>query len=187
MNQTHIHLLITHLPIFGSILGGIVLTYGLLTKSNETKVAAYILFVISAVGAGIAYLTGKSAEETIEDLLPGVFESVIKQHGESALISLVALIVLGVAALIGILTIKKLNWSKNLGTITLLISLVSFGLIFYTGYLGGLIRHTEISTGTSSLSKKWWKMKKMTTTKQKNFVSHKMYFYFFHNLKKKWL
>ena len=32
MNQTHIHLLITHLPIFGSILGGFVLAYGLWTK-----------------------------------------------------------------------------------------------------------------------------------------------------------
>lgn len=150
MNQTHIHLLITHLPIFGSILGGTVLAYGLLTKSNETKIASYILFVISAIGAGVAYLTGERAEETIENLLPGVLASVIKQHEESASISLVALIILGVVALTGIFTIKKLNWSKNLGMVTLLISLISFGLIAYTGYLGGRIRHTEISGGTNN-------------------------------------
>uniref|UniRef100_UPI0040490F08 hypothetical protein n=1 Tax=Flavobacterium sp. TaxID=239 RepID=UPI0040490F08 len=58
MNQTHIHLLITHLPIFGSILGGVVLAFGLSSKSDDTKIAAYILFIISSVithksGSGI--------------------------------------------------------------------------------------------------------------------------------------
>ena len=68
MNQTHIHLLITHLPIFGSILGGLVLAHGLWTKSNQTKIAAYNIFIISAIGAGIAYLTGEAAEETVENI-----------------------------------------------------------------------------------------------------------------------
>jgi hypothetical protein len=43
MNQTHIHLLITYLPIFGSILGGLVLAHGIWAKSNQTKMAAYHL------------------------------------------------------------------------------------------------------------------------------------------------
>ncbi|MGE5943670.1 MAG: hypothetical protein ACM31G_04950 [Flavobacteriales bacterium] len=55
MDQTHIHLVITHLPIFGSILGGLVLAYGLWTKSNDTKIAAYGLFIISSISVGIAY------------------------------------------------------------------------------------------------------------------------------------
>ena len=63
MNQTHIHLIITHLPIFGSLLGGIVLVHGLLTKTKQTLIAAYILLIISTLGAGIAYLTGEAAEE----------------------------------------------------------------------------------------------------------------------------
>ena len=150
MNPAHVHLLITHLPIFGSILGGIVLAYGLLTSSNETKIAAYILFIISAIGAGIAYLTGEGAEEIVEDL-PGVVESLIKEHEESALVSLVALIILGVAALIGIITRKRMEWTKNIGVVILLISLISFGLIAYTGYLGGQIRHTEINGGTTNI------------------------------------
>ena len=68
MNQTHLHLLIAHLPIFGSILGGLVLAYGLWTKSNQTKIAAYILLVISSIGAGISYLTGEAAEEAVEKI-----------------------------------------------------------------------------------------------------------------------
>ena len=107
MNQTHIHLLITHLPIFGSILGGLVLLHGIWTKSNQTAIAAYNLFIISAIGAGIAYLTGEAAEETVENI-QGVAKTAIDAHEDFAMVSLVSLIVLGVAALIGIvLTLKK--------------------------------------------------------------------------------
>ena len=79
MNQTHVHLLITHLPIYGSILGFIILAYGLWTKSNQTKIAAYIVFIISSIGAGIAYLTGEAAEETVEDI-QGVAKKMIEEH-----------------------------------------------------------------------------------------------------------
>lgn len=152
MNQTHIHLLITHLPIFGSILGGIVLAYGLWTKSNQTKIAAYILFIISSVGAGVAYLTGEGAEESVEDL-QGVIEATIKQHEDFALFALISLIILGLASLVGLfLTLKKSSLTRTIAFMIFIISLISFGLVARTGYLGGLIRHTEINNiGTNSI------------------------------------
>jgi uncharacterized membrane protein len=146
MNQTHIHLLITHLPIFGSILGGLVLAHGIWTKSNQTKMAAYHVLIISAIGAVIAYLTGEGAEETVEKI-QGVSEKIIDQHGDFAVYALVALCILGVAALLGLFfAFINSALSRTVAMITLIISLVSFGLIAYTGYLGGQIRHTEIST-----------------------------------------
>lgn len=144
MNQTHIHLLITHLPIFGSILGGLVLAHGIGTKSMQNNIAAYYILILSAIGAGIAYLTGEAAEETVEKL-PGVIESSIKQHEEIALYALIALIILGVTALIGcILTYRKSNLANSVAFVVLLFSMISFGLVARTGYLGGQIRHTEI-------------------------------------------
>lgn len=68
MNQTHLHLLINHLPVFGSILGGIVLAYGIFTKTRETITAAYILMIISAASACVAYFTVEAAEDTVEDI-----------------------------------------------------------------------------------------------------------------------
>jgi type IV secretory pathway VirB2 component (pilin) len=111
MTQTHIHLLITHLPIFGSILGAIVLAYGIWTKSNETKVAAYILLLISSIGAGIAYLTGEAAEETVENI-QGVVESTIKSHEEFALFAIISLVILGISSLLGRMSIA-LNFKPN--------------------------------------------------------------------------
>ena len=151
MNQTHLHLLINHLPIFGSILGGIVLTHGLWTKSNQTKIAAYNLLLISSIGAVIAYLTGEAAKESIENI-QGISKNLIEQHEDFSVIALVALIILGIASLIGLLlTIKKSPLTRIIAIVTLFISIISFGLIARTGYIGGQIRHTEINSSTSNL------------------------------------
>ena len=148
MTQTHIHLLITHLPIFGSIMGGLVLAHGLWSKSNQTKIAAYNLLIISSIGAVIEYLTGEGAEETVEKI-QGVSESMIDQHADFAVYALVSLSILGVASLIGLfLSLRKSPLARMVAIITLVISLISFGLIARTGYLGGQIRHTEINSSS---------------------------------------
>ena len=149
MDQTHIHLIITHLPIFGSILGGLVLAYGLWTKSTDTKIAAYGLFIISSIGAGIAYLTGEAAEESVEHL-PSIIESTIERHEDFATYALVSLIILGVTSILGMfLTLRKSPVTRTLAFVIFLISLVSFGLVARTGFLGGQIRHSEIVKGAT--------------------------------------
>lgn len=146
MNQTHLHLLLNHLPIFGSILGGLVLVHGLWTKSNQTKIAAYNILVISSVAAVITYLTGEAAEESVENI-QGVSKDLIDRHADFAVFALVALISLGVASLLGLfLTIKNSPSARTIAFVTLFISLISFGLIARTGYIGGQIRHTEINS-----------------------------------------
>lgn len=149
MDQTHIHLLITHLPIFGSLLGTLVLGYGMWKKSDTTQLASYYLLVISALGAGVAYLTGEGAEERVEDI-QGVSENVIEQHTDFAVYSLIALIIVGVFSLIGIyFKSAKNTFAKPVATVTLFLALISFGLVARTGYLGGQIRHTEIASGSA--------------------------------------
>lgn len=149
MDQTHIHLLITHLPIFGSILGALVLVHGLWTRSNQTQIAAYNIFIISSIGAGISYLTGEGAEESVENI-QGVVESTIKPHEEFALFALISLIILGVISLLGLfVALRNSPLTRTISFLILFISLISFGLVARTGYLGGQIRHTEITNGAT--------------------------------------
>jgi uncharacterized protein YacL len=143
-------LLITHLPISGSILGALVLAHGLWTKSNPTKIAAYNLFILSAIGAGVAYLTGEAAEETVENI-QGVMEARIEEHAEFALFALISLIVLGLTAIVGLyLTLKKSPHTRSAALVIFFVALFSFGLVARTGYLGGQIRHNEIASGAGS-------------------------------------
>ena len=146
MNSTHLHLVINHLAIIGSILGSLVLIYGILVKSTQTQIAAYGLFIIAAIGAVITFQTGETAEEAVEQI-SGVSENNIERHEDSANVALAGLLSLGVASLSDLyLTMKKSRWMVPVSRLTLLVAIVSFVLIARTGYLGGQIRHTEITT-----------------------------------------
>jgi uncharacterized membrane protein len=145
MNLTHLHLLVTHLPIFATIIGPLILLYGIYTRSYHTKIAAYALLLAAAMGAVVAFLTGEAAEETIENI-QGVAKSIIEEHEEFAQITLITIIALGGASLAGAyLTWKKSKFTKAISVIVLIVSLVCFAMASWTGYLGGQIRHTEIS------------------------------------------
>ncbi len=145
MNQTHIHLLITHLPIFGSLLGGLVLTHGVFTKSIQTNIAGYYILILSSIGATIAYLTGEGAEETVENI-QGVLENTIKQHENFALYAFISFIILGLLAIIALFfTWNKSSFSRITNNILMLVSFISFILVARTAYFGGLIRHTELN------------------------------------------
>lgn len=148
MSQVHLHLLITHLPVFGSLLGALVLVHGLWTKTNQTKNAAYFVFIISALGAIIAYLTGEPAEEAVEKI-QGVLENKIELHEDSALYALISLIALGGLSVFALVINRfKPSLVKSTAITILFVSLISFALVARTGYLGGQIRHTEIANNT---------------------------------------
>lgn len=144
MNLTHLHLVVTHLPIFGTIVGLLILLYGMYTGSYHTKMAAYALLLTAAVGCIIAFSTGEAAEETVENI-PGITRSIIEEHEEFAEITLIATLILGGAALAGAyITWKKPKFTKAISIIVLILALICFGMTSWTGYLGGRIRHTEI-------------------------------------------
>lgn len=144
MNPAHIHLLVTHLPIFGSILGSIVLALGIKANSQTAKVAAYYVLIISALGGVVAYVTGEEAEEVVEHI-DGIAKEIIEVHEESAIWALICSVVLGLLSITGIYFIRRRPvLARKISVIVLLIALFSFIVTVRTGYLGGQIRHTEI-------------------------------------------
>lgn len=150
MDQAHIHLIITHLAVFGSLIGAFVLIQGIRTKSHHTVEAAYYVFIISAIGGCIAYLTGEGAEESVEHI-QGVAESIIEQHEEFAVFAFSGLLLLGIVSFLGLFAeYKKRAFARQLSIIIFILSLCCFVLAARTAYLGGQIRHTEINDATVS-------------------------------------
>jgi uncharacterized membrane protein len=143
--------MITHLPIIGAFIGLLILVFAYLKKDANVKTAAYIVFVVCAIGTCIAYATGEGAEELVENL-PGVVEAAVETHEDAAMYSLVSMIALGVMSMIGIIQIRwnasKFNFIHSL---ILVLSLLSMATITYTGNLGGKIRHTEITNASAAL------------------------------------
>lgn len=150
MDSTHLHLLLNHFPVVGTIIGTGVMAYGYFTKSGATQKAALMIWVFMAVLAIPVFLTGEPAEEKVEDL-PGVSEAMIHAHEEAAELAVWVMGALGVLSLVTLLIpANKEKSSATMIGIAFALSLVTFGLMARTGYLGGQIRHTEIRNGVAA-------------------------------------
>ncbi|NUO01907.1 MAG: hypothetical protein HUU01_14985 [Saprospiraceae bacterium] len=150
MDSTHLHLILNHFPIIGTILGTGIMAYGYLTHSDPTKKAALWNWFIMALIAIPVYLTGEPAEESVEGLA-GVSEALIEQHEEAAELAIWAMEALGLFSLITLFVgFKEKNNKKIFIASAFALSLVTFGLMARTGYLGGQIRHTEIRSGATA-------------------------------------
>lgn len=116
-------------------------------KNDVLKRAGLGVFVAVAVMTIATYLTGEPAEEVVENL-SGVSESVIEDHEESALLSLLGIELLGAASLATLWVSRKGKsfprfWAEGCW----LLSIVALLLIAWTSHLGGQIRHTETRPG----------------------------------------
>ncbi|WP_412476304.1 hypothetical protein [Flavobacterium sp. TBRC 19031] len=151
MNEAHLHMVVNHFPIIGTILGAGIILAGIFLKNNTIKNVAYVLFVVAAVFAAASMATGEGAEEMVEDM-PTVGHDIIHEHEEIAEKLALALYVLGAVSLFGLYAnIKKHSQSKMAAIVTLVISIVAIYFAQLTGTTGGEIRHTEIRTnGTGS-------------------------------------
>ena len=83
MDATHIHLILTHFPIIGTIIGIGILTYGQFSKNDSIKKVALSTFIIMSLLTIPVFLTGEEAEESVEHLA-GVSENIIEEHEELA-------------------------------------------------------------------------------------------------------
>ena len=150
MNWAHVHLSINHIPVLGTVFGTLLLVFGMAKKNEEIKRVSLGIFVIIAVATLPVYFTGEPAEEIVEPL-PGVAESILEEHEESALISFIAVGILGVAA-IGVLWRYRYTDTipKRFVVAGLILSIIVFGLMAWTADLGGKIRHSEIRSESNS-------------------------------------
>lgn len=148
MNALHFHLIITHLPIFASLLGAMVLAYGMLKDSKTTREAAYFILILAGIGTVLSNISGENAEELAETI-SGITESSIEEHEESVSLVFWTLVPSAVAALLSLLAgWKKPEFEKKLGMLAIVFALFGFAAVARTAWLGGQIRHSEIRSGT---------------------------------------
>jgi len=144
MNDAHLHMVVNHFPIIGTILGLGILVAGIILKNNSVKNTAYSLFILGAVFAAFSMGTGEGAEE-IAKKLPDVTKHIIHEHEEMAEKLAIVLYLLGVIAIGGIyLNIKKHPKVKLVSFLAVVVALVGVFLAIETGTTGGEVRHTEI-------------------------------------------
>jgi uncharacterized membrane protein len=144
MNWAHVHLLVNHLPVVGSVFALGLLVYTMARGSDELRRVCLGLFVIVGVAAGVAFLTGTLAEDEVRGL-PGVTQDLIEEHEEAAIPALGLALAVGVVALVGLLKVRPpRELSRPLLVAVLVLGLATVGLMALAANAGGRIRHTEI-------------------------------------------
>lgn len=144
MNDAHFHLVATHLPIVGVLIGFLVLLSGYLIKNPQVKTTALLIFIFSALTAIAAFYTGEGAEEIVENL-PSISETLIHHHEEVAELFFTMMLALGGASLLTLFfQLKKLPFDKYGFMLVLLISISCIVISKNVGTSGGEISHLEI-------------------------------------------
>lgn len=150
MNDAHLHMVVNHFPIIGTIFGLGILIIGLVLKNNNVKNTAYVLFIIAAIFSAISMRTGEGAEE-IAEKLPGVTEQIIEEHEELAEKFSIILYAIGSLSLISLFfSITKNALGKYSAIITVILAAIGVFLAKEVGTSGGEIRHTEIRQGNQN-------------------------------------
>ncbi|HEU0054390.1 MAG TPA: hypothetical protein VFQ39_14480 [Longimicrobium sp.] len=149
-NAAHLHLLVNHIPIIGSVFALLVLAWGLLRKSDDVvRTGLLALFVIGLISYGVQ-LTGEPAEEAVEHLA-GVSRRVIHAHEEAAEVATWAMLATGLLALASLVTWRgRRKLARALTFATLVVGLAGAGLMARAGNLGGKIRHPEIDDAAAT-------------------------------------
>ncbi|HEV2653735.1 MAG TPA: hypothetical protein VGT82_02205 [Ktedonobacteraceae bacterium] len=149
MTTVHLHLLLNHIPILGSIFITVLFIVALIYRNTFLQKVLLWSLVVVALFTAATYLTGNGAEQAVQGL-PGVSEDILHLHETVAKVGLALMFVTGAIALAGALFYSfKPKLPRLLLVLVLSILLLNSGVFVYIGYLGGQIHHPEIRSSSS--------------------------------------
>jgi hypothetical protein len=144
MNGAHVHLVLNHVPVLGTLFCVLALGVALLKKSDEVARAALFGLVLVALLTLPAYFSGEKAEDIVRRL-PEVSTEIMEEHEEAALPALLTIEAAGVLALAALFVGRggrpQARWAV-LGALGL--GVVGLGLAGRASNLGGQVHHSEV-------------------------------------------
>lgn len=143
-SASHWHLVLNHLPSVGTLVAVCLLAGARYTGSRDLTRASFLLFVVLALVAIPAFITGGAAGVAIQ----GMPEGAVSAHQDAALLALAALLVTGWLAWFTLWRDRRRPALDGRSQLTVLgAGSLALLLMLWTARLGGEITHTEIRGG----------------------------------------
>ena len=144
MDFPHLHLLLNHFPIIGTMVGVGLFLISFLVKTEEVGRSSLIVFVGMALLTIPAFMTGVGAQEKmVAD--PSVSNALIQRHEGAAELAVWFMEITGALAVLALWQSARRASPAPWNTSAILVfSLVTVGLMARTGNTGGEIRHLEV-------------------------------------------
>ncbi len=145
----HVHLLVNHFPVEGSIIILVLLIYAMIRKNAELKRLALIGFVLLGIAGYVSDLTGGKASHEMKNVA-GIDKQLVHEHAEAADWARNISYVFAVVALVGLVLAWRNPDNKEPKQWVMIACLVGglfeVSTFAKTAYQGGLIRHPEIQS-----------------------------------------
>jgi hypothetical protein len=147
----YLHVVLNHLPIFGTMLGSLALAISLILRSRTAQITALVITLTASVSAYPVLVSGQRAYKTIRNMSDDVGAEALDEHMDRAEKTINAFYFLGLVALGGlVLPIKWPRTGVPLAVAALGLALFCFGLSVYIAQPGGQVRHSEFRPKESS-------------------------------------
>jgi hypothetical protein len=140
----YIHVLLNHLPIYGTILAALAVAISLILRSRAAQITALVLALIAGVSAYPVFVSGQRAYKTIRGLSDDDGADWLDEHMDRAEKTIDAFYFLALLAVAGLLV--PIKWPKlafPLAALTLVAAILCSGIAAYIALPGGRIRHPE--------------------------------------------
>ena len=142
MSWPYLHVLLNHFPIVLTVIGALATFLGLMQQRRGTWVYALTTLTLAGVSVYPAWATGQRASRMLRGAWYIVPESV-HRHSQAADIALWTIGATGLVSLIALITVVRTREAVSpaafFRVLVGLLSVVSIGVVAYTGYLGGEI------------------------------------------------
>jgi hypothetical protein len=140
----YMHVVLNHLPIYGTILGALALTISLILRSRGAQITALILTLIAGASAYPVFVTGQRAYKTIRNQSDDAGADWLDEHMDRAEKTIGAFYFLAALGVAGLLV--PIKWPKAafpLAVLTLVAAILCSGIAVYIAQPGGRVRHPE--------------------------------------------
>ena len=140
----YIHVVLNHLPIYGTILGALALAISIVLRSRAAQITALILTLIAGASAYPVFVTGQRAYKTIRGMADDAGADALDEHMDRAEKTIGAFYLLAALAVAGLLV--PIKWPKSavpLAALTLIVAILCSGIAVYIAQPGGRVRHPE--------------------------------------------
>jgi uncharacterized membrane protein HdeD (DUF308 family) len=146
----YIHVVLNHLPIYGTILGALALAISLILRSRAAQITALAITLLAAASAYPVLVTGQRAYKEIRGLADDAGAEALDEHMDRAEKTIGVFYFLALLAMAGL--VVPIKWPKTsfpLAVITLGVALICSGLAVYIAQAGGQVRHPEFRPSES--------------------------------------
>jgi hypothetical protein len=140
----YIHVVLNHLPIYGTILGALALVISLVLRSRAAQVTALTITLVAAASAYPVFISGQRAYKAIRGMSDDTGAEWLDEHMDRAEKTIGAFYFLAALALAGLLV--PIRWPRSamlFAALTLVVAILCSGIAVYIAQAGGRVRHPE--------------------------------------------